>query len=397
MPIGIVSFFHVRKGFGHIKTDGYPEGIFVHFRDVKSKARILVPNELVRFELKKTAKGLQARNVKRMGERLTGSIQQYELGSGMILASNQQLYAFHHQDVAGKGFKHIRRGQLVEFSPFEQGPSLDAKEIIIVDTRPSIRQYALLPNWQRHLTHLQQIAEPEPWQIQPDTNQPTLLIHYLEETFRWAISSGNPRFLQTQPAWSCFHTGLKATSGASIYGLFFRLPPAKQTRDYLLAPDWQLKGFFESHHRALDTLTQLPLHPASALTPDRLTLDPHRRWVLDLPHIIEERQKRFPGWWQKLEKTHQIASLEASINRLKISAESLVPIPQWYQETVQFLLPIYLQAEDTPSLAMVLAPNGQTYRIQTVLPLDWAYQNARLIHKQPHNWLQQALFSPEQP
>ena len=70
-------------------------------------------------------------------------------------------------------------------------------------------------------------------------------------------------------------------------------------------------------------------------------------------------------------------------------------VPQYRPETdtVQFLMPLYLSErfERTPDVALVIKLEQGFYVPETILPLDWAYQNSRVIAKPDETWL-----NPEQ-
>lgn len=88
---------------------------------------------------------------------------------------------------------------------------------------------------------------------------------------------------------------------------------------------------------------------------------------------------------------------KAACERAKLLAERnyKLAVPQYWKETgeIQFLLPIYLENEETdkPQCALVLSldTSGRNvfYRGETILTLDMAYNNARLIAKPDIFWL----------
>ena len=62
--IGRVKWFNDEKGFGFISTDD--NDYFVHYSNIKSedKRKTLIENQVVEFDIKDSAKGLEAKNVK---------------------------------------------------------------------------------------------------------------------------------------------------------------------------------------------------------------------------------------------------------------------------------------------------------------------------------------------
>ena len=61
---GKVKWFDADKGFGFINYENGTEDIFVHFSQIQESGyRSLEEGQTVEFELTKTSRGLQARNV----------------------------------------------------------------------------------------------------------------------------------------------------------------------------------------------------------------------------------------------------------------------------------------------------------------------------------------------
>jgi CspA family cold shock protein len=69
MPTGSVKWFDPKKGFGFILG---PEGedVFVHYKSIEGNGfRVLSEGETVEYEAARREKGLEAKRVKRSGQR----------------------------------------------------------------------------------------------------------------------------------------------------------------------------------------------------------------------------------------------------------------------------------------------------------------------------------------
>ncbi|MCF8236192.1 MAG: DUF3825 domain-containing protein [Bacteroidales bacterium] len=110
-------------------------------------------------------------------------------------------------------------------------------------------------------------------------------------------------------------------------------------------------------------------------------------------HIIEERIDRFPPDYQKKDTTELARALDNSINYAKAIAKRnyKLVVPQYRPQSdkLQLLMPIYLSGSFSkqPDFALVLDLEDGIYTPETILPLDAAYQNARLIAKPDDFWL----------
>lgn len=110
-------------------------------------------------------------------------------------------------------------------------------------------------------------------------------------------------------------------------------------------------------------------------------------------HIIEERRDRFPAEYQNKDTTELARILDHSINYAKAMAmrnyKLVVPQYRPQDDKLQLLMPIYLSGSFSkqPDFALVLDLDDGFYTPETILPLDAAYQNARLIAKPDDFWL----------
>jgi len=110
-------------------------------------------------------------------------------------------------------------------------------------------------------------------------------------------------------------------------------------------------------------------------------------------HIIDERRDRFPETEQEKDTTELARKLDNSINYAiaiaKRNYKLIVPMYRPQEDKIQLLMPIYLSGSFTkkPDFALVLDLEDGIYTPETILPLDAAYQNARLITKPDQLWL----------
>lgn len=123
-------------------------------------------------------------------------------------------------------------------------------------------------------------------------------------------------------------------------------------------------------------------------------------WTIDedyeaFTHIIEERIDRFPIEYRS-ETPEQLArkldeAIKYSVALSQRNYKFIVPMYRPQTDSIQLLMPIYLKGtySNKPDFALVLTPDklDQLYIPETILPLDAAYQNARLIAKPDEAWL----------
>ncbi|QDP95392.1 DUF3825 domain-containing protein [Microlunatus elymi] len=109
------------------------------------------------------------------------------------------------------------------------------------------------------------------------------------------------------------------------------------------------------------------------------------------PSILKSR---FPEPLNANEFLARQAIQAAEVNtRSRVYRNYKAAIPQWYRDShsdhasVQLLLPLCLRQPDKADLALVVDRVGDSYRGNTVLTLDMAYRNARLLARPDSDWL----------
>ncbi|WNJ18989.1 DUF3825 domain-containing protein [Pontibacter sp. G13] len=394
MEIGVVSFFNVERGFGKIRSERYPTGVFVHYRDVLGDARILVHHEMVEFQVVQTEKGPKAKQVVRLTERYSGRIASFSKGYGYVRADQDgRLYFLHHSDVVGVGHKHIEPQFEVEFSPFESSQGIQAKEVVIRDTRPAWIQFAQFQDLGKSYQQLAEWAIPEDWNLGSEIPPEQSRLHnYLIHTFRQAQIQGQVRFGKSTDnvRIACFHTGLYTPDWHAIYGWFI---PNSATRPdgaaYLKNPHWVFEKWVISGNRELQWLDRIPQAVKYLGNEVKIGGLSERDWQVDWKHLLDDRKERFPIMMQKMDRGARMEKIRLALEiaRMWMARNPFSAVAQWYHGRFQWLLPACLEDPQQADLAFVLGYEQGDWQIQTVLPLESAYRNARLIAPVQADWL----------
>ena len=112
-----------------------------------------------------------------------------------------------------------------------------------------------------------------------------------------------------------------------------------------------------------------------------------------LQHIINERRYRFPEKYKNasdMELCNKIKN--AIIQGVKISkldTRYAIPTYDFSRHNVQFLLPLYLDnsLDKTAELAIVVGRYNEMWKIYTVLLINDAYDDARLLSNPKNTWI----------
>jgi len=243
--------------------------------------------------------------------------------------------------------------------------------------------------YESRLKELADRAQPEDWSFDPA--QPYgILGNYLRYTFKRlshekkveeSVDSAGTKI-------AAFNTGLFTPNYEAVCAFF------EANRDPSRQP-WVLKDFVVDSDRRLTFFRNKPRAARYFDKPAELIYDPDRELIPNLDHILDENVDRYPNDLRdnphKRRMMLQGAVAEAG-KRAQMNYK--VAVPQFYfghegseAGRIQLLLPLCFSDPSRADLALVVEREERAYRAFTVLPLDRAYSNARLIAKPETDWL----------
>jgi hypothetical protein len=262
-------------------------------------------------------------------------------------------------------------------------------------------------NWQDGLQFLEDLKSkciPEKWTYQSHQSgiPHPILKSYIENTFEKlkVENTGNKILRSDDNKYLIFNSGLLDKFFHKIYIIAHVIEEAgiiSYRNPYIMGSLSDLTRIgFQVNGKRIVKSTELP-QPASFFNnisdvvfhPD-IEID---RNYDKFTHIIDERRDRFPLEIQQQDTTELSRKLDNAINDAiaiaKRNYKLVVPMYRPQEDKLQLLMPIYLSGSFTkkPDFALVLDLEDGIYTPETILPLDAAYQNARLIAKPDELWL----------
>lgn len=241
--------------------------------------------------------------------------------------------------------------------------------------------------WRDVLTALADMAEPEEW-TGPNPTGRTLPIldSFLRYTYERLVMED--KILVTESGdWAAFNTGLLTPHAEEIFGLFERNRSEDHQRWVFLrwAP--------ESDREILRSFPEPPLMAEYVSNSSDLVYDWRRELKVAYDHILNDNIGRFPAHLasQPIAAKRELdVALASTLKRVRRNYK--VVVPQWYpmlgESGGQFLMPLDLTGTGGADLALVVSTVGdRAYRGHTVLTLDMAYTNARLVARPDSEWL----------
>lgn len=240
-------------------------------------------------------------------------------------------------------------------------------------------EFTYCGNYNRQIQNLARIV-PEKWSFGEGQDN-GILKGYLEHTFQRLYEEG--KVLQEQ-RYAIFNTGLFNRYYQPVYAYFVpNLIPGRQP--------WFLEGFYTEYHLLKEEITGFPEKAQYVENPSDLVFDTKLPIVPQYEHIFgeEENARRLPGEVRESSMRVQLFDGALKQTRRMLEADYKTAIPQYYNHSIQLLLPICLRQPGKPDLALACMKtgDGSRYLGRTCLTLKMAYHNARLLARLDSSWL----------
>ena len=386
---GIVEFFDERRGFGQIQPMDGSESCFAHVSHVNdTNEQVLVRGEEVEFKTHTDPKGRQARDILRTETRHRGVVKIFDKGFGFIVPADEGSDVFvHFSDIVTMGYKRLEVGEEVSFTIATEGPRSKAIRVRRLDTRLAFEKFAACPRLESQLADLVALAQKENWnyRLTQSARPFPILRSFIFYTFA-RLDAEAKIATASRPEMgcvACFNTGLATERQEAIFAVF-----SQGTGPDPNTPPWVLDQFAKESDRALTFFAPRPDIANYFSDPSELLYDTRIELVVDVDHVIGDNHERFPSELQANDFAMRSA-LDGAISAAKrrVRRNYKTAIPQYYRGSLQLLLPLCLVRPDQADLALVVARENQVYRASTVLTLDMAYNNARLVARPDTEWL----------
>ncbi len=406
-----IKYYNFGKGWGWIENlTGTKQDIYFHISNVVGELKELFEvkkfyDEPITFMTKpsKFRQGqIEAHDIKLdLNKRTVGYITEFDNGFGRLNDFHtKEIYFIHHSKIRGAESKFISLevGDPVVFTKSSNDKGKEAIDVVKVDTRSILEYFAEFDDFNSSLLDINSKAENEVWDyIKNPTSGIPVLWSYINQTFdriqtQAKIVKGNSSVDGKEYAY--FNTGLVTPYQDEIYGYFLKIGVVdKSNQWHVRQPEYEFLEFETDQSRFRKYFPNNPDFATyfSDAEVRELIFDTSLnggRIIIDREHI-KNRKSRFPPKIAVMDdETFFDAitkSIELAIKRVRRNYKT--GIPHFYDGKIQFLLPLCMLTKKDADLALVVNKEEHVYKAHTVLTLDQAYNNARLLAKPDREWL----------
>lgn len=240
--------------------------------------------------------------------------------------------------------------------------------------------FAYAPNFDGTVQYLASLAQDEPWSFDPAQGDYKVLKNYIFHTYK-RLKSENKIAIDGE--YACLNTGLFSKSNNEIYFLF------SKNKNIGRQP-WFLSGIKEKADISLSSFINLPARAEYITINDEHIYNINKELRVNIKHILDETEdniNRIPLSIRDKPflKILFLGAIEDA--KMRIAQNYRTAIFQFYEERLQYLIPLRLTGRETPDIALAVSIQNDFYIGHTCLTLQMAYNNARLICKPMSDWL----------
>lgn len=245
--------------------------------------------------------------------------------------------------------------------------------------------------YNKKIAELAAMAQPETWSFGKDKDKDPyrILRNYFQFTYN-RLSEENKIITSSDGIFRCMNTGLLTIYNQEIVAIF-----SKNTRPG--CQPWYFNGFCRETDKFFSTkFSSLPPIADYCDNVSDLIFDKKLEIILRKEHIIDDNYERFAaiGFTEKGIIDSLLDSAKTIVLK-KLHRNFKLALPFYYHNTetgdnkIQLLVPLYFPGAPV-RLALVLnkvcSSASEYYEGVTVLPVEWAYMNSRIIAKPDEEW-----------
>jgi hypothetical protein len=242
-----------------------------------------------------------------------------------------------------------------------------------------------MPKFEQNIEALANLAEPEDWNYKntPNSTSLPMLQTYIKYTYK-RIAEEKKVAVTKDEKYACWNTGLITPHQEPIY-ILFEENKFPDRRSY-----WHFLKFSRRGENDLNKFLTLPEMAHYFEDPACVVYGTRKELRSNIEHIIADNRERFPAELKSMNSYALQNIVKGAIDSVleRVKRNYKTAIPQYYNGSVQLLLPLCLTDPAKADLALVVERFHEFYRASTCLTLDMAYNNARQLARPDRDWLQ---------
>lgn len=408
---GQIKFYKPLEFWGKI-SDEHSKELYFNFKNVRGELKTLIElekfkDEPILFDIADSSRRVgekEAINITLdLSKRKVGHIFSFdqERGIGNIeeFGTGEKTF-FHHSGIrkaSSDKFERIEVGEPVVYAIGANDKGKIAIDILKIDNRSHIEEFANFGDFKSSLVELRNLAENENWDyLKKPTRRVPVLFSYLNQTCNRLIKQNKVekgKSSKDGTEYAYFNTGLVTPQQDEIFAYFIKNPRYVKLAEWGLQPaEWNFIEFNTEqsvYRRYFKDVPDIATYFSEAEVAD-LIFDTRVPIIPDKEHLLKRKGRIESDRIRNLDDEGFVEEIKDAIELAKrrVKRNYKTAIPHFYDNRIQFLLPLCFRANKAEAVAaLVVNKNENIHEAHTILSLDQAYNNARLLAKPDREWL----------
>jgi cold shock CspA family protein len=409
---GQIKFYKSEEFWGKIIIEGQTKDLYFNFKNVEDELKTLIEldkykEEPITFDIgessrragEKEATNIRLDNAKRQVGHIVSFDQERGIGTIQEYKTKEKIF-FHHSGIIkskADKYERVEVGEPVVFTFGTNDKGKCAIEILKIDNRYYLEEFANYTNQRQSLIDLKALAEIENWDYlnKPTRGVPVLFSFINQTCIRIAKQNKVVRGKSTKDKteYAYFNTGLVTPQQDEIFAYFIKNPNySKLTGWGIQSAEWNFIEFNTEqsvYRRYFIEVPEIATYFSEAEVAD-LIFDTRVPIIPDKEHLLKRKNRIESERIRNLDDEAFIEEIKDAIELAKkrIKRNYKTAIPHFYDNRIQFLLPLCFRSNKAEAVAaLVVNKNENIHEAHTILSLDQAYNNARLLAKPDREWL----------
>ena len=407
-----IKFFKPQENWGKLNVEGQSKDLYFNVNNVTGELLFLInhnkfQDEPVIFELgdserrqgEKEAKNIRLDLTRRKVGHVFSYDQERGIGNLEEYHSKQKVF-FHHSGILRDRvdkFERIEVGEPVVFSLGNNDKGVCAIEISKIDKRYFIEEFANFQDLRQSLGSLKQLAEAENWDYLGNPTKGTpVLFSYFNQTCQRVVNQNKVakgKSSKDGKEYAYFNTCLVTPQQDEIFAYYIKNAGFTVLKEWgIQEPEWMFLEFNTEqsvYRRYFTEVPEIATYFSEAEVAD-LIFDTRTPIIPDRDHLLKRKLRIESERIRNLDDDAFIEEIKDAIELAKrrIKRNYKTAIPHFYDNRIQFLLPLCFRSNKALAVAaLVVNKNENIHEAHTILSLDQAYNNARLLAKPDREWL----------
>lgn len=391
---GKVTYYEPQYGTGIIHSNTDKEFYFFKDEQFLKKDFTVYDGMVLSFETEDVEHELVAKNIKPSVHILKGIVSLINLKRDLIYittANGIVYWSKHSNCIVTQRGRAVQLYDQVQFNVWRGEHKVCRAINVLCDNRFALSRFCRYIYMKNICDDIVAIAQPENWNYTNlETDDSPLLVNYIIHTFENSIKQDLiSYYINDSKTYACayFNTGLVSKMNQDVIMVFSK--KIKNAESWKTPENWKYSLCSDADANIIINSNNGLRAPVYKSQRGYNTFDTNIAVTINFESTIAHVFHLLPKEMIVKGKEYSIAAVNSAIaNSLQLIRDGkITPEKKYYHNDIEFIAPLYYKQKQLPLAVLIKRLSANEYIANTLIPLDKAYKNARLLGAIKSEWL----------